>query len=290
MTGAPEFLRPRSVEEALRHLSEHEDARPLAGGATLVAMLNAGLVEPDAIVSLSAIEELRGISEDGDGWLRVGSMTRHAETAASELFKEGQRVVPHAASQIANMPVRNMGTMGGSISFADPAIDYPPALTAAGAEIEIAGVDGSRRVPVQDFFLDWYTTALEEAELVTAIHIPPAPKGSIGHYEKLARVSGDYAIASVALVLAIEDGVCSAAQIAIGACGPTPIRLPEAENLLVGSGLDPDTLAGAGALLAEASDPVDDVRGSADYRRRLVPRLLAKAVAAAQRQITKEAA
>ena len=290
MTAGPEFLRPSSVEEAVALLAEYEDARPLAGGATLVAMLNAGLVEPDAIVSLSAIEELRGIEESGAGWLRVGAMTRHAETAASALFKDGQWLVPHAASQIANMPVRNMGTMGGSISFADPAIDYPPALTAAGAEIEIAGKAGIRRVPAPEFFLDWYTTALEEGELVTAIHIPPAPAGSVGHYEKLARVSGDYAIASVALVLAVEDGTCSAAQVAVGACGPTPIRLAEAEELLVGSSLEAETLAKAGALLAEASDPVDDVRGSADYRRRVIPRLLAKAVAAAQTRKSKEAA
>ena len=290
MTGTTEFLRPRSIEEAVSLLAAHEEARPLAGGATLVAMLNAGLVEPDAIVSLSDIEELRGITEGESGWLRVGAMTRHAETAASELFKAGQRVVPHAAGQIANMPVRNMGTMGGSISFADPAIDYPPALAAAGAEIEIVGQGGSRRLPCSEFFLDWYTTALEPDELVAAIHIPPAPAGSAGHYEKLARVSGDYAIASVALVLAMEGGSCSAAQVAVGACGPTPLRLAEAEQTLVGSPLDDAALAKAGGILAEASDPVDDVRGSADYRRRVIPRLLAKAVRTAQTKLETEAA
>ncbi|MEX2407704.1 MAG: FAD binding domain-containing protein, partial [Rhodovibrionaceae bacterium] len=147
MNDATEFLRPRSIDEAVAMLAAHEDARPLAGGATLVAMLNAGLIEPDAIVSLSGIEELRGIQAQENGGLRIGAMTRHAETAASALFRDGQQVVPHAAGQIANMPVRNMGTMGGSISFADPAIDYPPALTAAGAEIEIAGPGGTRRVP-----------------------------------------------------------------------------------------------------------------------------------------------
>lgn len=289
MNGATEFLRPRSIDEAVALLAAHEDARPLAGGATLVAMLNAGLVEPTAIVSLAGIEELRGIRQGDDGWLRVGAMTRHAETAASDLFRDGQKVVPHAAGQIANMPVRNMGTMGGSISFADPAIDYPPALTAAGAEIEVIGQGGTRRLPCGEFFLDWYTTALESDELVTAIHIPPAPSGSVGHYEKLARVSGDYAIASVALVLAMEGSACSAAQVAVGACGPAPIRLAEAEEVLVGSGLDAEALAKAGGLLVEASDPVDDVRGSADYRRRVIPRLLAKAVATARDKLEKEA-
>ncbi len=290
MKDATEFLRPRSIDEAVAMLAAHEDARPLAGGATLVAMLNAGLVEPSAIISLSGIEELRGIQTGEGGWLRVGAMTRHAETAASALFKQGQRVVPHAAGQIANMPVRNMGTMGGSISFADPAIDYPPALTAAGAEIEIAGPNGTRRLTCGEFFLDWYTTALEPDELVTAIHIPPGPSGALGHYEKLARVSGDYAIVSVALVLSLEGDSCSAAQIAIGACGPVPIRLAEAENSLVGTTLDAATLAKAGAMLAEASDPVDDVRGSAQYRRRVIPRLLAKAVATVQGKAKENAA
>ncbi|MEX2408966.1 MAG: xanthine dehydrogenase family protein subunit M, partial [Rhodovibrionaceae bacterium] len=148
----------------------------------------------------------------------------------------------------------------------------------------------TRRVPCGEFFLDRYTTALEPGELVAAIHVPPAPAGSVGHYEKLARVSGDYAIVSVALVLAMDGGLCSAAQIAVGACGPVPIRLAAAEEALVGSSLDAETLAWGGAMLAEASDPVDDVRGSADYRRRVIPRLLAKAVAAARAKMIEEAA
>ncbi len=273
-----EFLEPESVEDAVALLAAREDARCLAGGATLVAMMNAGLVEPETLVSLRRIAALRGITRDDDGAVMIGAMTRHAETASSPDFVDGQAAVPAAARQIANMPVRNMGTMGGSIAFADPAADYPCALVAAGAAIEIVGPHGARWLPVADFGTDWYETALGDAEIITRIKVPPAPPGSIGHYEKLARVSGDFATVSVGLVLTFDGRHCSAAQVAIGGCGPWPLRLAEADALLVGSALDGETVARAGALLAEAADPLDDVRGSADYRRRVIPRLLAKAI------------
>jgi carbon-monoxide dehydrogenase medium subunit len=279
------FFRPGRVAEAVALLAEHEEARCLAGGATLVAMMNAGLVTPGALVSLAGIPELARISAGTDGGLRIGAMTRHNDTAGSLLFHAGQRVVPAAAARIANQVVRNMGTMGGSISFADPAADYLPALVAAEATVEIAGPQGPRLVPIADFVTDWYTTALEPGELVTAILVPPAPAGSIGIYEKLDRVAGDFAIASVALVLALEDGICRAARIAIGGCGPAPVRLVEAEAGLVGTTLTDAGIAAAGALLTAACDPVDDVRASAAYRRAVVPRLLAKTIDRARRAL-----
>jgi carbon-monoxide dehydrogenase medium subunit len=177
--------------------------------------------------------------------------------------------------------VRNMGTMGGSIAFADPGADYPPALVAADAEIELVGGNGLRRIKAADFFIDWYQTALEPGELVAAIHLPAGNLQSIGHYDKLARVEGDYATASVAVVLTMAGQSCAGVAVAVGACGPKPVRLAEAERKLVGSSLDDASLAAAGALLAEAADPVDDVRASADYRRLVIPRLVRRAVRAA---------
>lgn len=285
MTAEMLFFRPARVAEAVALLGEHEEARCLAGGATLVAMMNAGLVTPGALVSLSGIPELAGITAGEEGGLRIGAMTRHNETAGSTLFHAGQRVVPAAAARIANQVVRNMGTMGGSISFADPAADYLPALVAAEATVKIAGPRGQRLVPIAEFVIDWYTTALEPGELVTAILVPPAPAGSIGLYEKLDRVAGDFAIASVALVLTLEDGVCRMARIAIGGCGPAPVRLAEAEAGLVGTTLTDAGIAAAGALLVAACDPVDDVRASAAYRRAVVPRLLARTIDRARRAL-----
>src|SRR5262245_9663501 len=203
---AAELLHPTSVGEAASLLAADDDGRCLAGGATLVAMMNARLVAPSRLVSLAGIDELRGIASAPEGGHRIGAMTRHAETAGDSRLSGSIAVIRKAAGQIANPVVRNMGTMGGSIAFADPAADYPPALVAAGAEIEIAGSGGRRRVKAEDFFVDWYMTALESCEIVTGVFVPPAAKNSYGGYHKLARVSGDFAIASIALCLAAQAG------------------------------------------------------------------------------------
>jgi aerobic carbon-monoxide dehydrogenase medium subunit len=265
---------PQTIEEAVALLVEHEGARCISGGATLVAMMNAGLVEPTALVSLRQIPGLAGIAPAADGAVRIGAMTRHVDTATSTCFRDGQRVVPHAAVRIANRVVRNMGTMGGSISFADPAADYLAALTAAGATIDIASPRDNRTIPVAGFVTDWYTPALASDEIVTSIVVPAMPAGSIGHYEKLARVSGDFAIVSIAIIVKFEAGICTFLRMAVGGCGPAPLRLREAEVLLEGSRLSPSLIGEAGRMLVAISDPVDDVRASGEYRRTVLPRLL----------------
>ncbi|VWX61833.1 Carbon-monoxide dehydrogenase medium subunit [Burkholderiales bacterium 8X] len=275
-TALQGLYRPRTLDEATALLAQDPEAKPLSGGATLVAMLNARVIEPAALVSLADIDEIKGISQLPDGRIRIGAFTRHRETATCALDLGSQAVVRHAASQIANATVRNMGTIGGSISFADPGLDYPPALVAAGATIELAGSGGRRSVSAAAFFVDWYLTALEPGELVSAV-ILPAPDRGAGVYIKHARVAGDYATASVAACL-VPDG---AMRVAVGACGPTPLRSDEADALLAGDKSDA-AIARAGELLVELADPLDDVRGSADYRRRLIPRLLLRAVRSAE--------
>jgi carbon-monoxide dehydrogenase medium subunit len=264
--SATAYHRPKTVAEALELLAADEGARPLAGGASMVAMMNARLLTPSAVVSLRGIESLAGSGTDADGRLRIGAMTRHYQTAENAKLTGTLAVVRAAAGSIANPVVRNMGTMGGSISLADPAADYPPALVAAGATVEVTGRTGARLVDAKDFFVDWYATALEPGELVTAILLPPARPG-VGLYHKLALVSGDFAIVSVAYS-AGKDGRVS---VAIGGCGPHPVASDEANGLLARGEVQK-----AGELLAAAADPVDDVRGSAEYRRLVIPRLLAR--------------
>jgi carbon-monoxide dehydrogenase medium subunit len=273
----PAFHRPRSVDDAVALLAANPDAKPIAGGATLVAMLNARVVEPPALVSLAGIAELQGISVLPDGRVRIGAFTRHRETAASDRLAGTLAVVRDAASQIANATLRNMGTIGGSISFADPGLDYPPALVAAGAEIDIAGPAGRRRVAAREFFVDWYLTALEPAEIVTAVVLPAADARGAGVYVKHARVAGDYATASVAAVRHGDGRL----RVAVGACGPTPLADDGADALLCADRSDA-AIARAGAALQALADPLDDVRGSADYRRTLIPRLLLRAVRATE--------
>ena len=284
MTGIA-FHLPKSLEEAVGLLAADPEAKCLAGGATLVAMMNAGLVQPSALISLRRIAALHGIERFADGSVRIGAMTPHGQTAACELLEGGHRVVRHAASVIASPPVRNMGTIGGAVAFADPAADYLPALVAANAEIEMVGPSGERRLTAEAFILDWYQTALEPGELVAAVHLPPAPPGAVGRYDKLSRVEGDYATASVAVVLSVERGICSWVAVAVGACGPRPVRLPEAEHVLRGSRLDDSALTIAGRMLAEAADPIEDVRASADYRRMVIPRLVRRALRSAAAEL-----
>lgn len=267
---------PKTVEQALALLDADQGARPLAGGASMVAMMNARLLAPTAIVSLKDIPELRGITPLGRDGFRIGAMTRHYETAAESRLSGVLRCLPAAAGSIANPPVRNMGTMGGSIALADPGADYPAALVAAGAEVEIASLEGRRRIPASDFFVDWYTTALAPGEIVTAIFLPPARTG-FASYRKLARVAGDFAIVSIALA----TGTDGAVRVAIGGSGPKPVASAEADALLSNRLGDATAVRKAGEMLAALADPVDDVRATADYRRLIIPRLLAQAAAEA---------
>lgn len=266
------FYRPRTLAEAVALLAQDPDAKAMSGGATLVAMLNAGVIQPAALVCLDRIDEMKGISILDDGRIRIGALTRHRETAECTIELGEAKVVRHAASQIANATVRNMGTIGGSISFADPGLDYPPAIVAAGAVVEMASAAGRRTIPASEFFIDWYTTALEPGEIIAAVLLP-RPHGGTGHYLKHCRVSGDYATASLAASVRADGHV----RVAVGGCGPTPLFDPEVDALLSNDRSDA-ALSHAGALLARKADPLDDVRGSAAHRRRLIPRLLVRAM------------
>jgi len=257
-----------------------DGAMPISGGATLVAMINAGLVAPEDLVALKSIPALRGFARREDGTAVIGAARTHFETAERSEFDPGQSVVALAAAQIANPVVRNMGTMGGSIAFSDPAADYPPALVAAGARIEITGPDGVRMVPAAAFFTDWYATALDEGELVSAVHLPPAPPGVGAAYRKLAKIHGDLAICSVAVVCAGTADKVAHLSVAVGGCGPAPLFTPGAQAELVGHPLE----AGLDALIAalvEMADPPDDGRASAGYRLRVIPRMVRAAIAEA---------
>jgi len=279
--SVPGYHRPGTVDEAVALLGSAEGARCLAGGATLVAMMNANLAETKSLISLAGIRELSGITERAGGALRIGAMTRHRETASEARLADSLAVLREAARQIANPVVRNMGTIGGSIAFADPAADYPPALVAAGAEIEIAGPGGRRTVTAEAFFVDWYATSLKPGEIVTAVLLPPVRPG-LGIYRKFARVTGDFAIASVALSVSREAaGV--ALRVAIGGCGPRPVHLAEVDAMLSAKLANGATARAAGEMLVAAMDPVDDTRATAAYRRQVVPRLLTSVLSEAQK-------
>jgi aerobic carbon-monoxide dehydrogenase medium subunit len=276
---------PKTVAEAVEILARDEDARAHAGGATLVAMMNAGLVAPSALVFLRAIDELKEIAARPDGSIAIGAMATHKAVASCDAFVDGQAVVGLAARRIGHPPIRSQGTIGGAVAHADPAADYPAALVAADATIEIVGRDGTRAHPADTFFEDYYETALADGEIVRAVTIPRAPPGSVAVYDKLARVDGDFATVSVALVLAMKGGRCTHVRLVAGGVGATPVRAAAAEQLLHGTTLAATELAAAAELLAGQCDPIDDVRASARYRLAVLPRMVARAFATARQHM-----
>lgn len=274
------FHQPDTVDGAARLLAADEGARCVAGGATLVAMMNADLVAPSALVSLRGIAELGAIERQGDGSVRIGAMTRHRAVAAFAGYDRGQAVLAEAAAAIGHPAIRNMGTIGGAIAHADAAADYPACLVAADAAVEIAGAGARREVGAADFFVDDLETALEPGELVVGVRLPPAPE-AVGAYAKLARVEGDFATVSAAAIVAMDGDVCRNIRLAVGACASTPVRVAAAEEVLEGTRLEAADIDRAAAAIVAACDPVSDFRGSAAYRLALVPVMLRRAVAAA---------
>jgi carbon-monoxide dehydrogenase medium subunit len=273
-----QYHEPASLDAALKLLAESEGARCIAGGQTLVAMLNARLVEPTALVSLARIPGLDAIARTADGGLRIGATATHEAVTGSAEVARDFPLIAEAAAAIAHPAIRSFGTIGGAVAHGDPASDYPAALVASDAAIEITSPKGKRSVAAGEFFQDYLTTALAPGEIVSAVVVPKPRAGARGHYLKFARVDGDYATLSVAALLALAGGKVAHVAVALGSAGPRPVRDRAAEQALVGKALGAEAIAAFAAALAGRCDPVEDVRGSAAYRRGLVPGLVARAL------------
>ena len=266
------FHKPKTLHSALEYLTADEEARPLSGGQTLVPMMNLGLLRPQAVVSLNAIDDLKHIERKSDGWVRIGATVSHRRVAQFSDFTDGQRLLSEAAIQIAHPAVRNAGTIGGACAHGDPAADWPAALCAADAVIEVASRTGLRTIPAQEFFIDFLTTALEPAELVTAILIPPLPGKA--RYRKFGRVDGDYATVSVAAIVQSKSGQCQAVRVALGSVASHPVRSRALEATLTGRALNQESANRFARELAALASPMSDVRGSADYKQRILPGII----------------
>ena len=266
------YVAPATLDEAYRAL-QGDEAVCLAGGQSLVAAMNLGLASPGLLVSLRNVDALRGIATLADGTLRIGAMTTHAELAALSPDAAGHDLLARAARVVAYPAVRTRGTIGGSVALADPSADYPVALAAAGASIEIGGPSGSRLVPAREFFLGLFETARANGEVVLAIHVPAGPPNAGAAYEKLSIVAGDFAIVSVAALG--RDRL----DLAVGGCGTTPI---------VATYVEPtdQALLAAGRTIAASCDAPSDHRASAAYRRRVLPELVRRAGRAAAGRAT----
>ncbi|MEQ9642431.1 MAG: FAD binding domain-containing protein [Alphaproteobacteria bacterium] len=269
MKPAPfKYVAARSVDEAVAALAAADgDAKLLAGGQSLVPMLNFRLLEPAVLVDINRIEGLDRI-EAVDGGVRVGALARHVQVEQDALIAARFPVVTAAMRYVAHIGIRNRGTFAGSLSHADPAAELPMLARLLDATLTIVGPKGEREVGAANFFVDALTSDLGEDEMVTSVFLPDLPAGCTWGFEEFARRHGDFAIAAVATVLDMDGDSCKAARIAMAGVGHTPLRAPSGEAALAGQGRD--AIDGAAAAAASDADPVNDLQGSAAYRRHLV--------------------
>ena len=272
MIPAPfEYAAPTTIPDALSLLRRHgDDAKVLAGGHSLIPVMKLRLAAPAFLVDIKGIAGLDYIREEGD-FLRIGALTRESELERSELIARRYPILADASRVIADPLVRNMATVGGNLAHADPANDHPAVMLALDAQIVAVGPSGERVIPIADFFVDAFVTALQPDELLTEIRVPIPAARSGGAYKKLERKVGDYAIAAVAVQLTLAaTGAAERAAIALTNVGPMPLRASAAEAALAGQSPDGSALERAAALASEQAEPVTDLRGPAEYKRDMV--------------------
>jgi aerobic carbon-monoxide dehydrogenase medium subunit len=263
-----EYFRPDSLAEALELVAQHGDeARPLAGGQSLIPLMKLRLANPTVVVDLNHLPGLSYIARK-NGSLAFGALTRHADVETSAEVRAASPIIGDAVVMVGDVQVRNLGTVAGALAEADPAGDWGPVVLALGGEVECVGPDGGRVIPIEELFSDFYTTVLEPTELITEVRLRvPGPRSG-GAYLKLERRAGDFAVVGAAVQLSFdESGVCREAGIGLSGVAPTPVKATAAESCLRGQRLGPEVVTEAVQRIDEAIDPWTDARGPADYKR-----------------------
>jgi carbon-monoxide dehydrogenase medium subunit len=281
------YVAARSLDEALQLLNQHgEDAKLLAGGHSLLPAMKLRLASPRTLIDLGTVPGLSSVRLDGDK-LAIGAMTVHADVGSSDLVRKHFPGLIDAASVIGDVQVRNRGTIGGSVAHADPAADFPVILTALNASFVLKSIEGVRTVPADEFFTDYFTTAMTANEILIEIQVPLPPANSGSAYQKLAHPASGYVVVSAgAMITRQQSGSCASARIAIGGLGSGPSRAAASEMQLQGKALDRQNIAAAAAKAAEGTDADDDIYASADYKRHMATVLARRAIEDAVRRAT----
>jgi CO/xanthine dehydrogenase FAD-binding subunit len=276
-----DYLAATSVDMAVAALAAAGGgAKIIAGGQSLMPMLNFRLLRPTLLVDINRIGGIAGIEERADS-IHVGALTRHFALETSPIIARNLPVVSCAMTYVAHLAIRNRGTIGGSLSHADPAAELPMLAVLLDAELEIASPSGTRTVAARDFFLDALTVDLGDADLVTGVVLPKLPQATGWGFEEVSRRHGDFALAAVAATLTLSGGAIAQARIALTGVGPTPLRAAAAEDLLIGQALEADLTARVMDAVRAAISPETDLHASSDYRRHLAGVLTGRALAAA---------
>lgn len=277
-----EYVRASTVSQAVDVLRKNGDrAKVLAGGQSLIPLMKLRLADPAILVDIGRIPGLSSVGEDGNT-LKIGATARHRDLETSKVIRTRYPLLADVPKGLGDPEVRNLGTIGGSLAHADPAGDWGTALLAFDAKIVATGPKGRRTIPVDEFFEDTFSTALQPAEVLTEIRIPKPGPRSGGAYKKLKRKTGDFAIVSAAAQLSLDaKGAIGNVRIGLGAVGSTPIRAKRAEAALTGKAPTAATLGDAARLAAEESHPASDLHGSEAYKRAMVQVMTRRALEAA---------
>lgn len=264
-----DYFAPDSIESALALITKHgDDARFLAGGQSLVPMMNFRVAAPSALIDLNGIAALQGIRTDEAGCLHIGAMTRTREIEMDAIIAGANPLLHAAAPNIAHIQIRNRGTIGGSLAHADPAAELPGIVLVCGAEINIVGPGGARSVAAGEFFEGIFSTALNDGEMISEISFPAWPATRRWAFEEISRREGDFAMVGIASWFDLdESGKISAAGLCAIGAGDTPLRLPSGESILVGQTPDDELFAAAARAAINDLEPGSDIHASAEYRR-----------------------
>ena len=269
---------PTQLDEALALLERYgDDAKVLAGGQSLMPLLNFRLSYPSALIDINHVAELSYLRQE-NGQVCIGALTRQRAIEFSELVRRQLPLLYEATMLVGHLPIRTRGTIGGSLAHADPAAEYPAVALVLGADLVLQSPEGQRRVSAEEFFVSYLTTALAPNEVVTEIRFSPTPPTSGWAFEEVARRHGDFALAGVAGVIDAEGEQCRTARLAAAGVGPTPIRLRAAEDILVHAGMTEQSIQRAAAKAAELVEPDSDIHASADFRRHLTEVLTRRAI------------
>jgi len=268
-----EYLTPKTLEEALTLLDKYGDeCKVIAGGQSLLILMKQRLVAPEYLIDIKGITELNYIKSDAKEGLRIGALTPHRAIEKSPVVRNGFAVLAEMENRLASIQTRNWGTIGGNLCHGDPAGDPAPVLIALNANLKMASLKGERTTAIEDFFLDYFETALEPGELLTEIQVPVVPPRTGTVYIKFNVIESDLATVGVAvsITLGSSDGVCQDVRIALGAAASTPVRAKQAEAVLRGKIITDNLLREAGQIASTEAEPISDIYASEEYRRELV--------------------
>ncbi len=266
--AAFEYLRPKTLADALAAL-DHEDAKIIAGGQSLLPMMNFRLVQPERLVDINQIEQLNQIEKTDTG-IRIGALVRHAEAARSSLLAEHFPIIAKAMVHVAHVAIRNRGTVAGSMCHADPSAEWPLLVTLLDGEIEILGNSGTRSAKPFEFFLAPLVTEIEETEILTAIHLPLIANPCRMAFDEIAQRAGDFAAVAVGTLVCVEGNIFSEIRLCLGGVFDTPVRAFAFENALIGQPASVESIEAALPLVLKDLEPNDDIHASAAYRLSLV--------------------